>query len=128
MIAAVPFVDVATTMLDESLPLTTGEYEEWGNPNDPEYFDYMLSYSPYDNISAQNYPHLLVTGGLNDSQVLFHEPTKYVAKLRRLKTDDHLLLLKMNMDSGHGGATGRYDGIRDTAFEYAFLLLTLGMK
>lgn len=88
----------------------------------------MLSYSPYDNISAQNYPHLLVTGGLNDSQVLFHEPTKYVAKLRRLKTDDHLLLLKMNMDSGHGGATGRYDGIRDTAFEYAFLLLTLGMK
>jgi len=128
MIAAVPFVDVATTMLDESLPLTTGEYEEWGNPNDPEYFDYMLSYSPYDNISAQSYPHLLVTGGLNDSQVLFHEPTKYIAKLRRLKTDDHLLLLKMNMDSGHGGATGRYDGIRDTAFEYAFLLLTLGMK
>ena len=128
MIAAVPFVDVATTMLDESLPLTTGEYEEWGNPNDPEYFDYMLSYSPYDNISAQSYPHLLVTGGLNDSQVLFHEPTKYVAKLRRLKMDDHLLLLKMNMDSGHGGATGRYDGIRDTAFEYAFLLLTLGMK
>ena len=128
MIAAVPFVDVATTMLDESLPLTTGEYEEWGNPNDPEYFDYMLSYSPYDNISAQSYPHLLVTGGLNDSQVLFHEPTKYVAKLRRLKTDDHLLLLKMNMDSGHGGATGRYDGIRDTAFEYAFLLFTLGMK
>ena len=128
MIAAVPFVDVVTTMLDESLPLTTGEYEEWGNPNDPEYFDYMLSYSPYDNISAQSYPHLLVTGGLNDSQVLFHEPTKYVAKLRRLKTDDHLLLLKMNMDSGHGGATGRYDGIRDTAFEYAFLLLTLGMK
>lgn len=128
MIAAVPFVDVATTMLDESLPLTTGEYEEWGNPNDPEYFDYMLSYSPYDNILAQSYPHLLVTGGLNDSQVLFHEPTKYVAKLRRLKTDDHLLLLKMNMDSGHGGATGRYDGIRDTAFEYAFLLLTLGMK
>lgn len=128
MIAAVPFVDVATTMLDESLPLTTGEYEEWGNPNDPEYFDYMLSYSPYDNISVQSYPHLLVTGGLNDSQVLFHEPTKYVAKLRRHKMDDHLLLLKMNMDSGHGGATGRYDGIRDTAFEYAFLLLTLGMK
>ena len=128
VVAQVPFVDVINTMLDESLPLTTGEYEEWGNPNDPEYFDYMLSYSPYDNISAQSYPHLLVTGGLNDSQVLFHEPTKYVAKLRRLKTDDHLLLLKMNMDSGHGGATGRYDGIRDTAFEYAFLLLTLGMK
>ncbi|WP_298575684.1 S9 family peptidase [uncultured Porphyromonas sp.] len=127
MIAAVPFVDVVTTMLDESLPLTTSEYEEWGNPNDPEYFHYMLSYSPYDNLRSQDYPHLLVTGGINDSQVLFHEPTKYVAKLRQLKTDDHLLLLRMDMDSGHGGATGRYDGIRDTAFEYAFLLLTLGM-
>ena len=110
-----------------TLPLTTSEYEEWGNPNDPEYFHYMLSYSPYDNLRVQSYPHLLVTGGINDSQVLFHEPTKYVAKLRQLKTDDHLLLLRMDMDSGHGGATGRYDGIRDTAFEYAFLLLTLGM-
>lgn len=125
VIAQVPFVDVVTTMLDETLPLTTGEYEEWGNPNDPEYLQYMLSYSPYDNLHSGPYPHLLVTGGLNDSQVLFHEPTKYVAKLRTLKTDDHLLLLHMDMTSGHGGATGRYDGIRDTAFEYAFLLMTL---
>lgn len=125
IIAAVPFVDVVTTMLDESLPLTTGEYEEWGNPNDPEYYRYMLSYSPYDNLQAQPYPHMLITGGLNDSQVLFHEPTKYLAKLRSLKTDDRLALLHMNMDSGHGGATGRYDGIRETALEYAFLLLTL---
>ena len=97
----------------------------WGNPNDEEYFHYMLSYSPYDNLRAQDYPHLLVTGGLNDSQVLFHEPAKYVAKLRNVKTDDHILLLHMNMDSGHGGATGRYDGIRDTAFEYAFLISSL---
>ena len=125
VIAQVPFVDVVTTMLDETLPLTTGEYEEWGNPNDPEYLQYMLSYSPYDNLHSGPYPHLLVTGGLNDSQVLFHEPTKYVAKLRTLKTDDHLLLLHMDMTSGHGGATGRYDGIRDTALEYAFLLMTL---
>ena len=124
-VAQVPFMDVVTTMLDDTLPLTTGEYEEWGNPNEEEYFHYMLSYSPYDNLRAQDYPHLLVTGGLNDSQVLFHEPAKYVAKLRSLKTDDHILLLHMNMDSGHGGATGRYDGIRDTAFEYAFLISSL---
>lgn len=127
IIAAVPFVDVVTTMLDESLPLTTGEYEEWGNPNEQAYFDYMLSYSPYDNLRAQAYPHFLITGGINDSQVLFHEPTKYIAKLRSLKTDDHLALLHMNMDSGHGGATGRYDGIRETALEYAFLIYTLGL-
>lgn len=127
IIAAVPFVDVVTTMLDESLPLTTGEYEEWGNPNEQTYFDYMLSYSPYDNLQAQHYPHFLITGGINDSQVLFHEPTKYIAKLRSLKTDDHLALLHMNMDSGHGGATGRYDGIRETALEYAFLIYTLGL-
>ena len=124
-VAQVPFMDVVTTMLDDTLPLTTGEYEEWGNPNEEEYFHYMLSYSPYDNLRAQDYPHLLVTGGLNDSQVLFHEPAKYVAKLRSLKTDDHILLLHMNMDSGHGGATGRYDGIRDTAFAYAFLISSL---
>ena len=127
IIAAVPFVDIVTTMLDESLPLTTGEYEEWGNPNEQAYFDYMLSYSPYDNLQAQAYPHFLITGGINDSQVLFHEPTKYIAKLRSLKTDDHLALLHMNMDSGHGGATGRYDGIRETALEYAFLIYTLGL-
>ncbi|MDO4772446.1 MAG: prolyl oligopeptidase family serine peptidase, partial [Bacillota bacterium] len=122
VLSMVPFVDVVTTMLDTSLPLTTGEYEEWGNPNEKEYFEYMLSYSPYDNIEAKAYPNMLVTGGLNDSQVLFHEPAKYVAKLRKLKTDDNILLLKMNMDSGHGGATGRYESIKETAFEHAFLL------
>ena len=127
IVAQVPFVDVVTTMLDDSLPLTTGEYEEWGNPNEPEYYHYMKGYSPYDNLCAQRYPAMLVTGGINDSQVLFHEPTKYVAKLRSLKTDDELLLLCMNMDSGHGGATGRYSGIRDTAFEYAFILYALGL-
>ncbi len=122
VLAIVPFVDVVTTMLDDSLPLTTGEYEEWGNPNEKEYFDYMLSYSPYDNIEAKNYPNILVTGGINDSQVLYHEPAKYTAKLRDLKTDDNILLLHMDMKSGHGGATGRYDRIKDVAFEYAFIL------
>lgn len=128
IVAQVPFVDVINTMLDDTLPLTTGEYEEWGNPNEEEYYNYMLSYSPYDNIKAQNYPNMLVTGGINDSQVLFHEPTKYVAKLRSLKTDDNILLLHMNMESGHGGATGRYDGIRDTAFEFAFILNRVGIE
>ena len=127
IVAQVPFVDVVSTMLDESLPLTTGEYEEWGNPAEEEYYRYMLSYSPYDNIKAQNYPNMLVTGGLNDSQVLFHEPAKYVAKLRSLKTDNNILLLRMDMTSGHGGATGRYDGIKDTAFEFAFILNRVGI-
>ncbi len=127
IVALVPFVDVINTMLDESLPLTTGEYEEWGDPNNETYFNYMLSYSPYDNIKPQDYPNMLVTGGLNDSQVLFHEPAKYVAKLRATKTDDNILLLRMNMESGHGGATGRYEGIRDTAFEYAFILNRVGI-
>ena len=127
IVAQVPFVDVINTMLDESLPLTTGEYEEWGNPNEEEYYNYMLSYSPYDNIRAQNYPNMLVTGGLNDSQVLFHEPLKYVAKLRSMKTDDNILILHMDMDSGHGGATGRYDSIKDTAFEFAFILNRVGI-
>ncbi len=125
VLSLVPFVDLVTTMLDTSLPLTTGEYEEWGDPHEKEAFDYMLSYSPYDNIEAKDYPNMLITGGLNDSQVMYHEPTKYVAKLRKLKTDDNLLLLKMNMDSGHGGATGRYERIKDIAFEYAFLLMTM---
>ncbi|BBD44948.1 protease 2 [Petrimonas sp. IBARAKI] len=128
IVAQVPFIDVINTMLDDTLPLTTGEYEEWGNPNEEEYYNYMLSYSPYDNIKAQNYPNMLITGGINDSQVLFHEPTKYVAKLRALKTDDNLVLLHMNMDSGHGGATGRYDGIKDTAFEFAFILNRVGIE
>jgi oligopeptidase B len=127
IVALVPFVDVINTMLDESLPLTTGEYEEWGDPNNETYFNYMLSYSPYDNIKPQDYPNMLVTGGLNDSQVLFHEPAKYVAKLRATKTDHNILLLRMNMESGHGGATGRYEGIRDTAFEYAFILNRVGI-
>ncbi len=128
IVAQVPFVDVISTMLDDTLPLTTGEYEEWGNPNEEEYYTYMLSYSPYDNTVAQNYPNMLITGGINDSQVLFHEPTKWVAKLRALKTDDNIVLLKMNMDSGHGGATGRYDGIKDTAFEFAFILNRVGIE
>ncbi len=127
IVAQVPFVDVINTMLDDSLPLTTGEYEEWGNPNEEEYYNYMFSYSPYDNIKAQNYPNILVTGGLNDSQVLFHEPAKYVAKLRAMKTDNNILVLHMNMDSGHGGATGRYDGIKDIAFEFAFILKCVGI-
>ncbi|MCE5204681.1 MAG: S9 family peptidase [Porphyromonadaceae bacterium] len=128
IVAKVPFVDVINTMLDETLPLTTGEYEEWGNPNEKEYYNYILSYSPYDNIKAQDYPNMLVTGGINDSQVLFHEPAKYVAKLRSLKTDNNILLLHMNMDSGHGGATGRYEGIKDTAFEFAFILNRAGLE
>jgi len=128
IVAQVPFVDVINTMLDESLPLTTGEYEEWGNPNEEEYYHYILSYSPYDNVRAQDYPNILITGGINDSQVLFHEPAKWTAKLRSLKTDDNIVLLHMNMDSGHGGATGRYDGIHDTAFEFAFILNRAGIN
>ncbi|NLO72019.1 MAG: S9 family peptidase [Porphyromonadaceae bacterium] len=127
IVSQVPFVDVVSTMLDDTLPLTTGEYEEWGNPNEEEAFNYILSYSPYDNIKAQNYPNMLITGGINDSQVLFHEPTKYAAKLRSMKTDDNIVLLKINMDSGHGGATGRYDGIKETAFELAFILNRVGI-
>ena len=128
IVAQVPFVDVINTMLDDTLPLTTGEYEEWGNPNVEEYYNYILSYSPYDNIVAQEYPNMLVTGGINDSQVLFHEPAKYVAKLRSLKSDDNILIMRMNMDSGHGGATGRYEGIKDTAFEFAFILNRVGIE
>lgn len=128
IVAQVPFVDVINTMLDDTLPLTTGEYEEWGNPNVEEYYNYILSYSPYDNIVEQEYPNMLVTGGINDSQVLFHEPAKYVAKLRSLKSDDNILIMRMNMDSGHGGATGRYEGIKDTAFEFAFILNRVGIE
>ena len=127
IVSQVPFVDVVNTMLDDTLPLTTGEYEEWGNPNEEEYYDYILSYSPYDNITPQDYPNMLVTGGINDSQVLFHEPAKYTAKLRSMKTDNNILLLKMNMESGHGGATGRYEGIKDTAFDFAFILNRVGI-
>ncbi|MEA0177721.1 oligopeptidase B [Escherichia coli] len=122
VIAQVPFVDVVTTMLDESIPLTTGEFEEWGNPQEPQYYEYMKNYSPYDNVTAQAYPHLLVTTGLHDSQVQYWEPAKWVAKLRELKTDDHLLLLCTDMDSGHGGKSGRFKSYEGVAMEYAFLV------
>jgi oligopeptidase B len=122
VVAAVPFVDVVTTMLDDTIPLTTGEYDEWGNPNDPIYYHYMKSYSPYDNVEAKAYPATLITTGLHDSQVQYWEPAKWCAKLRELKTDDNLLLLHCNMDTGHGGASGRYEMFREVAMEYAFLL------
>jgi oligopeptidase B len=127
VVADVPFVDVINTMLDASLPLTTGEYEEWGNPQEPEYFRYMLSYSPYDNIEAKAYPAMLVQTSLNDSQVMYWEPAKYVARLRAMKTDSNPLLLKTNMEAGHGGASGRYDFLREIAFTYAFVLWQLGL-
>jgi len=122
VIAAVPFVDVVTTMLDESIPLTTGEYDEWGNPNDKKYYEYIKSYSPYDNVQAQDYPPMLVTTGLHDSQVQYWEPAKWVAKLREMKTDDNPLLLHTNMETGHGGASGRFERYKEVAMEYAFLL------
>lgn len=125
---AVPFVDVINTMLDESLPLTVQEYLEWGNPNEKEAGLYMLEYSPYDNLARKAYPSILVTTSLNDSQVLYHEPTKYIAKLRSLKTDKNPLILRCNMDAGHGGASGRYEAIRETAYEYAFLLSQMGIN
>ena len=125
IIADVPFVDVINTMMDETIPLTVIEYDEWGNPNDKEFFDYMRSYSPYDNVEEKEYPHLLVTAGLNDPRVQYWEPAKWVAKLREKKTDQNLLLLKTNMDSGHSGASGRFDRLKETAFEYAFILKTL---
>lgn len=125
--AAVPFVDVMNTMMDASLPLTVGEYLEWGNPNEKPAFAYMRSYSPYDNLARQAYPAILVTTSLNDSQVMYWEPTKYVAKLRTLKTDAQPLLLKCNMGAGHGGSSGRYDRLKETAFEYAWLLSQVGI-
>jgi oligopeptidase B len=127
VVAEVPFVDVMNTMLDESLPLTVGEFEEWGNPKIPEQFDYMMSYSPYDNLRATAYPALLVMTSWNDSQVMYWEPAKYVARLRALKTDRHPLLLHVNMSGGHGGASGRYDQLDETALKYAFVLTQLGI-
>ena len=121
VIAAVPFVDVITTMLDDSIPLTTGEYDEWGNPNEKESYDYMKSYAPYDQVMAKSYPNMLVTTGLHDSQVQYWEPAKWVAKLRDLKTDNNILLLRTNMETGHGGASGRFEALREDALEYAFL-------
>ena len=125
--AHVPFVDVVTTMSDESIPLTTGEYTEWGDPANKEEFEYMLSYSPYDQVEAKAYPHMLVTTGLHDSQVQYFEPMKWVAKLRELKTDDNLLLFKTDMEAGHGGASGRFKRFESTALEYAFVLHLAGV-
>ena len=128
VIAAVPFVDVITTMLDESIPLTTSEYDEWGNPNEKEYYDYILSYSPYDNVKEKDYPNMLVTTGYHDSQVQYWEPAKWVAKLRVLKTDNNMLLLHTNMDFGHGGASGRFERLKEVAMEYAFVFYLSDIK
>ena len=127
VVAAVPFVDVVTTMLDETIPLTTGEFDEWGNPKDKEYYDYIKSYSPYDNVEKKDYPNMLVTTGLHDSQVQYWEPAKWVAKLRDYKTDDNVLLLHTNMGAGHGGASGRFKRHKETAMEYSFLLDLAGI-
>jgi oligopeptidase B len=127
-VAHVPFVDVVTTMLDESIPLTTGEYDEWGNPGEQEAYEYILSYSPYDNVEAKDYPALLVTAGLHDSQVQYWEPAKWVAKLRATKTDHHLLLLKTHLEAGHGGPSGRFRSYRELALTYLFLLRLAGVR
>ena len=128
VIAKVPFVDVVSTMSDASIPLTAQEYDEWGNPQEQDFFEYLLSYSPYDNLGARDYPHLLITSGLNDPRVAYWEPAKFTARLRALKTDGNLLLLKTNMDAGHAGASGRYDFLREIALEYAFLIDRLGVN
>ena len=128
ILAAVPFVDVITTMLDDSIPLTTGEYDEWGNPNDEKYYWYIKSYSPYDNVEPKAYPNMFVTTGLHDSQVQYWEPAKWVAKLRDMKTDDKLLLMHTNLDAGHGGASGRFEALREVAMDYAFILDMEGIK
>jgi oligopeptidase B len=128
-LVGVPFVDVMNTMLDESLPLTVGEFEEWGNPKEKPAFDYMITYSPYDNIQAKTYPNILVKTSFNDSQVMYWEPAKYVAKMRALRTDHNLLILKTNMSpAGHGGSSGRYDRLKETAFDYAFFLTQVGIN
>ena len=128
VVAAVPFVDVVTTMLDESIPLTTGEFDEWGNPKDEEYYHYIKSYSPYDNVEKKEYPNMLVTTGLHDSQVQYWEPAKWVAKLRDYKTDSNQLLLKTEMDFGHGGASGRFERLKEISLDYVFLLNLAGIK
>ena len=124
----VPFVDIITTMSDATIPLTTNEYTEWGNPADKEYYDYMLSYSPYDQIKAQDYPNMFVTTGLHDSQVQYFEPSKWVAKLREYKTDDNILLFEVNMDAGHGGASGRFKRYEIKSKEYAFFFNLLDIN
>lgn len=128
VISAVPFVDVVTTMLDESIPLTTFEFDEWGNPKDKTYYDYMKSYSPYDNIEKKNYPNILVTTGYWDSQVQYWEPAKYMAKMREFKTDDNMLIMWCNMDAGHGGKSGRFEYLKEIALDYAFMLDLAGIK
>jgi oligopeptidase B len=128
VIAAVPFVDVVTTMLDETIPLTTNEWNEWGDPHEKEAFEYMLSYSPYDNVERKAYPNLMVTTGLHDSQVQYFEPAKWVAKLREYRTDDNRLIMKTNMEAGHGGASGRYRAYEEVAEEYAFLVDLAGIE
>jgi len=127
IIAYVPFVDVVTTMLDESIPLTSNEFDQWGNPKEKKYYDYMLSYSPYDNVTAQHYPAMLVLTSLWDSQVQYYEPTKWVARLRATKTDREPLVFSVNMAGGHGGKSGRFQRFHDTALEYAFILRQLGI-
>jgi oligopeptidase B len=128
VIAQVPFVDVVTTMLDESIPLTTGEYDEWGNPNQKDYYDYMKSYSPYDQVEKKDYPATLITTGYWDSQVQYWEPAKWIAKLRSMKTDKNPLLMYCNMDTGHGGASGRFQRYKEVAMEYAFIFDLIGIK
>ena len=128
VIASVPFVDVVTTMLDDSIPLTTGEYDEWGNPNELEYYNYIKSYSPYDNVRSKEYPNMLVTTGLHDSQVQYWEPAKWIAKLREFKKGNTVLLLQTNMDAGHGGASGRFEALKEVAMDYSFLLDLEGIK
>ena len=122
VIADVPFVDVVTTMLDDTIPLTTSEYDEWGNPNEKKFYDYMLSYSPYDQVKAQDYPNLLVTSGLHDSQVQYFEPTKWVARLRAKKTDKKKLFLHTNTKAGHSGPSGRFDSLKELARKFAFII------
>jgi oligopeptidase B len=128
VVAQVPFVDVMNTMLDASIPLTVIEYEEWGNPNEKSFYEYMRQYSPYENVAKKAYPHLLITAGLNDPRVQFWEPAKWTARLRTLKTDRNTLLLKTNMDAGHAGRSGRYGHLEEVAFEYAFVLDCLGIR
>jgi oligopeptidase B len=128
VLAGVPFVDALNTILDATLPLTVGEYEEWGDPNDAQFYDCIKSYAPYENVRAADYPAMLITAGLNDPRVSYWEPAKWAAKLRALKTGDRLLLLKTNMGSGHFGSSGRYEYLKETAFRYAFLLEALGIE
>lgn len=128
MVAEVPFVDLINTELDETIPLTVTEWEEWGNPADPRYYDYMKSYSPYDNVVAKDYPNILITTSLNDPRVGYWEPTKWCAKLRANKTDKNLLLFKIDMDAGHGGASGRYKQFEEIAFQYSFIFKLLGIR